>query len=94
MKNAKVLLGTFLITVLLLAVSCEEKATQIRLTSSERVRIDTLTRQQVDSLIPVLDSICEAQYDSLVQHALDSIVELRRSEERKIRERLKQQQQQ
>lgn len=89
MKNASPALGTLLVAVLLLVASCEEKATQIRLTSSERIRIDTLTKQRVDSLVPVLDSLCEAQYDSLVQYALDSIVDLRRSEERKIRERLK-----
>jgi hypothetical protein len=92
MKNAKTLFVA-LITFLLLCTACEEKASQIRLTSSERIRIDTLSKQQIDSLIPVLDSLCETRYDSLVQYALDSIIELRRSEEQKIRERLKQQQQ-
>ncbi|HKK79572.1 MAG: hypothetical protein GVY26_06925 [Bacteroidetes bacterium] len=92
MKNAKWTLG--LVIALLFLASCEQGPTQIRLTSSERIRIDTLTKQRVDTLIPVLDSLCEAQYDSLVQEALDSIINLRRSEERKIRERLKQQQQQ
>jgi hypothetical protein len=88
MKNAKYLLlclclGSFFF-------SCEEEISSIRLTSRERIRIDTISKQQIDSLIPVLDSLCNAQYGQMVQQALDSILETRKAEELKIRSRITQ----
>jgi hypothetical protein len=92
MKNVKLLPVNCLLLLsgLMLGTACESEQAPIRLTSSERVRIDTLVKREVDSLAPLLDSICEAEYEGMVERAVDSIVRLRRAEERKLRERLKQ----
>ena len=92
MKNGKHGWWVALAAVLLLGTAaCEQEPAKIRLTSSERIRIDTLVKQAVDSLVPVMDSLCDARYPQMVQEATDSIIQLRREEERTLRERLKQQ---
>mgnify|MGYP000353010153 FL=1 len=91
MKNASLV---FLILSVLLWPSCESQETGIRLTSSERIRIDSLAKKQIDSLVPVLDSLCTANKDKLIEQALDSIIELRQQEEQTLRERIKRKQQQ
>jgi len=56
------------------------------------VKIDRIMRRAIDTtaasrkavLRPKLDSICDAQFDSLVQVAVDSILKQRRSEISKI----------
>lgn len=78
---------------MLLWTGCERQETVIRLTSSERIRIDSLAKKQIDSLVPILDSICTANKDTLIRQALDSIINLRREEENILRERIKQKQQ-
>lgn len=90
MKNAS---GVLLLWALLFWTGCESQETGIRLTSSERIRIDSLAKQQIDSLVPVLDSLCTLNKDTMVQQALDSIIKLRREEESILRERIKRKQQ-
>lgn len=90
MKNASLV---FLILSVLLWPSCESQETSIRLTSSERIRIDSLAKKQIDSLVPVLDSLCTANKDKLIEQALDSIIELRQQEEQTLRERIMRKQQ-
>ncbi|WP_282782589.1 hypothetical protein [Phaeodactylibacter xiamenensis] len=91
MKNASLV---FLILSVLLWPSCESQETGIRLTSSERIRIDSLAKKQIDSLVPVLDSLCTVNKDKLIEQALDSIIELRQQEEQTLRERIMRKQQQ
>lgn len=91
MKNASLV---FLILSVLLWSSCESQETGIRLTSSERIRIDSLAKKQIDSLVPVLDSLCTVNKDKLIEQALDSIIELRQQEEQTLRERIMRKQQQ
>ncbi|NRA48347.1 MAG: hypothetical protein HRU12_04380 [Phaeodactylibacter sp.] len=78
----------------LLWSACESQETGIRLTSSERIRIDSLAKKQIDSLVPVLDSLCTINQASMVQSALDSIIELRQQEEETLRARIKRKQEQ
>lgn len=91
MKNAKYL-PALLIAILAGLSSCEPEETSIRLTSSERIRIDSLAKKQIDTLAPFIDSLCTVQHDDMVQQALDSIIALRKAEEQKLRARLKQKQ--
>ena len=88
MKNAKYLLLCLCFSSFFF--SCEEEISSIRLTSRERIRIDTISKQQIDSLIPILDSVCNAQHDQMVEQALDSILKIRKAEELKIRSRISQ----
>jgi hypothetical protein len=46
--------------------------------------IDTTAAKQIVILRPILDSICEAQYDSLFALAIDSIMEQRQLEIKSI----------
>lgn len=91
MKNVNLV---FLLLGVLLWPSCESQETGIRLTSSERIRIDSLAKKQIDSLVPVLDSLCTVNKDKLIEQALDSIIELRQQEEQTLRERIIRKQQQ
>jgi len=90
MKSAKQIMVSISLALLMLGSGCEEDIGNIRLTSRERIRIDTLAKQKIDSLVPVMDSICIARYDSLRARALDSILTTRRAEEQKIRSRIQQ----
>lgn len=55
----------------------------------DRQLVDSLFRLQVDSIKPILDSICDLQFDSAVQHTVDSIMKERQSEIEKYLDRIK-----
>jgi len=57
--------------------ACTEPPPRV-LTLEERRQADSLVQQEIKTIKPVLDSLCEAQFDSLVQMALDSILEERK----------------
>ncbi len=85
--NVKI--GFFVIAGGLLLWSCGEDAgTQVRLSSEERRLIDTLFLQQVKEIAPILDSICDANFEKEVKSAVDSIVKVRKLEEKMLRERM------
>lgn len=73
---------------MLAIAACKEQKTNYNLTSGERAQIDTLYLNEINGLRPKLDSACAAQFDQMVQHALDSILVVRRQEEAKMRERI------
>lgn len=68
--------------------ACDQEPPQLRLTSTERVRVDTLFTQEVKTFRPYLDSICDANRDEMIRLAVDSIIEVRREEERRLRARI------
>ena len=47
------------------------------LNSKDRNLIDSLYKDQVVTLKPVLDSICDSRFDERVARAVDSIMEIR-----------------
>ena len=80
----------FLIVIILFALTTCDNQTQnvsLRLTPTERNRIDTLYTSQLDSLRPIWDSLCELRYSRMVELAVDSIVEQRLEEEERLRAR-------
>lgn len=62
--------------------SCGKRT--IRLDRTLRRAIDTTAAKQMVILRPILDSLCEERYDSLVQAAVDSIMERRQLEIKQI----------
>ncbi|MEM9820246.1 MAG: hypothetical protein AAF985_04215 [Bacteroidota bacterium] len=50
------------------------------LTRAERARVDTLVARQNKINRVVLDSLCDGQFDSLVNRAKDSILQIRLKE--------------
>ncbi|MCO6486882.1 MAG: hypothetical protein J5I98_00625 [Phaeodactylibacter sp.] len=92
MKSVKALLVAPLLAALLAGCEPPEEA-PIRLTSRERIRIDTLANQQIDSLRPIMDSICDAAYQEMLDRAVDSLVDVRKREEEKLRARIQREQQ-
>lgn len=50
---------------------------------------DTSYRHQRDSLLPILDSLCEVKNEQLYQRLLDSVVEVRTTERDRILKRMK-----
>ncbi|MCB0562043.1 MAG: hypothetical protein H6573_08225 [Lewinellaceae bacterium] len=87
MSNVKSILTGVFIATLLMGCEPPEEA-PIRLTSRERIRIDTLANQQIDSLRIKMDSICEHIYQDLLSRAVDSLVKVRKMEEDKLRARI------
>lgn len=73
---------------LCLLFACSEEESQYRLTSRERVRVDTLYSKEVKLIRGQLDSICEMNHDSLLKLAVDSILKVRIIEEAKLRARV------
>jgi hypothetical protein len=55
----------------------------------DREIMDSLFKVQVDSLRPHLDSLCEARFDSAVQHKVDSMMEEREAERERYLERVR-----
>lgn len=76
---------TLLICIAALLMSCGKRSVEID--RNTRLAIDTLAGAQIRELRPVLDSLCDAQFDSLVQHAMDSILERRQHEMEQIIQR-------
>ena len=92
MKNLKkkYILFTFvaiLYSISSLLSSCGEPP-PMRLTSRERMRIDTLYKKQVRNLGPEMDSICNLHFDQRVAEAVDSIIKVRKEEEVRLRARI------
>ncbi len=55
----------------------------------ERLQVDSLYNKGVDSLRPILDSLCELQFDSLVQASVDSMMHERMEEIERYLKRIK-----
>ncbi len=62
-------------------------------TSRQREWMDTLYLERVSGLRERLDSTCDANYSQLLQHAVDSLIRVRKEEEAKLRARIVQPQQ-
>ena len=78
----------FCIIGLLLGGCKKQGEIRIKLTSRERALIDTMYLERVQTLRPMWDSMCLTKHDSLLQIALDSIIEVRREEEIRLRSRI------
>ena len=87
MKPIQTLIILFIICAFLFP-SCDQEQPQLRLTSSERIKVDTLFTERVKILRPYLDSICEANKETMVKAAVDSLLIIRREEEKKLRARI------
>ena len=61
-----------------LTPSCQKRS--VKLDRSTMRMIDTAAATQFSELRPVLDSICAAQFDSLISVAMDSIMTIRQKE--------------
>lgn len=71
----------------IIACDNQKQNVSLRLTPTERNRIDTLYTSKLDSLRPIWDSLCEQRYEAMVEVALDSIVKQRLEEEERLRAR-------
>ena len=88
MKNRLKYLYLLAATVVMLA-GCTEQP-EPTLVYKDREVVDSLYRHQVDSLKPILDSLCTAHFDSAVQFKTDSMLKVRTAEIQKALERLRQ----
>ena len=76
------LFGVALFTAILWSPSCKEDPAF--LLAGQKTRIDTVSANQIKLLKPVLDSLCDQNFDMLVNRAKDSIMIVRKEEIRKI----------
>ena len=71
-------------SILLFSLSaCGEP--EIKLDRAARRTIDTLVNHQLDSMSPILDSLCKTTRDEVIQQAVDSIVKERQKREERLR---------
>ncbi len=54
--------------------------------SKTKKLIDTIVAHRVDSMRPLLDSLCLLQYDTIYQLAFDSIMQIRLEQKRELME--------
>jgi len=75
----------WLISIIFLTgiLSCGEP--EIKLNRADRRSIDTLVNNQLDSISPILDSLCFEETDVIVERAVDSIVKERQKQEERLR---------
>lgn len=88
----KQLLLLLFLSGLFVACSPEREEVRVRLTLKERERVDKAVTAQMDSIRPLLDSICSATTVDRVAMATDSIVQRRLEEETRLRSRIPQSQ--
>ena len=70
--------------------SCDEKknSPEIKLSYQERRAVDTLYKNRVLELSPLMDSICDMNFDAMVESSIDSILTERRAEEERLRKKI------
>jgi hypothetical protein len=69
-----------------LFVACEEPP-PLRLTSRQRERVDSLYVDAVKGLNQEMDSLCSLRYETELPLMVDSLVQVRRSEEARLRKK-------
>ena len=79
-----------LLLTVLSAAGCEDTQVELRLTSEERRQVDDRVSLTMDSLRPLLDSLCTVTFEDRVAVAVDSIIQERLEEELRLRARLRQ----
>ncbi|TXF89170.1 hypothetical protein FUA23_11710 [Neolewinella aurantiaca] len=85
----------FLASLSLALAACSSDSKEnvnIRLTMDERERIDDLVGEAMDSIRPLYDSLCKADFSDRVAVATDSIVQRMLEEEARLRARIPQNQ--
>ena len=89
--NRTLKLGGFVLAALFLInlAACREKI-PLKLTARQTDIADTLFLRRAKVVRPMLDSVCEANFDARVKRAVDSMLVLRRIEEEQLRERIRQ----
>ncbi len=90
------LLAMFLMGAGAWFAACTEPPPRV-LTLQERRLADSLLQEEIKMLKPQLDSLCDLRFDSLMQLALDSILEERKQamekQLRRLREEVKKEKQ-
>ena len=71
--------------LLLLIGICSCGEPEVKIDRTARRTIDTLVNVQLDSISPLLDSLCSVRKDSLIQYWADSIMQKRKREEERLR---------
>lgn len=77
------IIPTFCFALFFSISACEEPT--IKLDRAARRTVDTLLNYQLDSISPILDSLCRTTRDDFIQHAVDSIVKERKKKEERLR---------
>jgi hypothetical protein len=81
-------MNPFLLINLLVLLSCSREKAPIQMNSYHRDRADTIYLEKISGLRDSLDALCEAHFETEVLKVRDSLIEVRKLEEQKIRTRL------
>ncbi len=77
----------FSLFIFFLIPSCQQP--EIHIDRATRKAIDTLINHKLDSLNPILDSLCVERKESLIKIAIDSIMDKRRKQEERLRNNIR-----
>ncbi|MFK7979854.1 MAG: hypothetical protein AB8G86_07730 [Saprospiraceae bacterium] len=77
------IIAVFIVVLFFGGSACGEP--EIKLDRAARRTIDTLVNYQLDSISPILDSLCKNTRGDFIQQAVDSIVEERKKKEERLR---------
>lgn len=86
----KIIIGLFGLVCLFFLLACEEEKAnvKIKLSYSERRVVDTLYNEAIQSISANLDSLCDVNYEENVQLMTDSILQMRRLDEERLRRKI------
>lgn len=88
-KHLRWITGLCLLLFFFLYSACGgDEETRFRLTSRERIKVDTLYKRSIDSLRTSLDSYCIQNHDQFLKWAVDSILAERKATEVELRKRI------
>ena len=89
-RTIKIKAGLFALVCLSFFFSCEEEKAnvKIKLSYSERRVVDTLYNEVVQQLSADMDSLCELNFEKNVQIMIDSILQMRRLDEERLRRKI------
>ncbi|PPK87414.1 hypothetical protein CLV84_0354 [Neolewinella xylanilytica] len=81
---------TAIVAIFLLPACGPDEAVRVQLTPDQRDTFQAIASRRIETLRPLLDSICTATFEDRVANATDSIVQRRLEEETRLRSRLPQ----
>lgn len=78
----------FFLPIIWIFWSCSDQNASLQMSSIHRDKADTIYLEKISGLRDSLDSACLVNFEVEVQKAMDSIIEIRKIEEQKIRLRI------
>jgi hypothetical protein len=89
-KKISLVAVSFFVAFTMMLTGCDDSKnrTEIKLSYQERRAVDTLYKERILELAPIMDSLCDTNFEAMVQSSIDSILTERRAEEERLRKKI------